>query len=81
MMGKILNFILFYLSLFLFNFLAKLFTGFAKPSFFVLIIVNTPEEILFSKIWPINIQKLQFGIGDLPQEKIADPHLAAGSDE
>ena len=34
-----------------------------------------------AKVWPEGIRHIQLGIGQLPQQKIADPHLFSSSDE
>src|SRR5438067_1021272 len=39
------------------------------------------EELRFAEIRPEGLGHDQFGVGNLPKQKIADSHLAAGSDE
>lgn len=37
--------------------------------------------MLTAKVWPEGIRHIQLGIGQLPQQKIADPHLFSSADE
>src|SRR5689334_2011719 len=39
------------------------------------------EELGFAKIRPESLSDDEFGVGNLPEEKVADAHFTAGADE
>src|SRR5215475_14026734 len=39
------------------------------------------EELWFAKIGPESLRHDEFGVRNLPKEKVTDPHFAAGADE
>ena len=52
----------------------------AKTTIPVLIVPNGPTKLRRGKIRPKHIGNPQFGICQLPKQKIADPQIAAGTD-
>src|SRR4051794_18421847 len=39
------------------------------------------EQIATAEVWPQRFGDPDLGVSDLPEEKVADPHLAAGPDQ
>lgn len=60
---------------------SDLFACFSKTTFTRLIIDDDLPKILFSKIGPQNGRKEEFGVGNLPEQKIADSVFATCADE
>jgi hypothetical protein len=69
------------LTVFFLNIFFELLTGLTEAALFVLIVVDTSEKIFAPEIRPQDIQKLQLSIGNLPKQKVADPHFTAGTDK
>ena len=61
--------------------LHQLFTGFPKPPLSPLIVDNSLVEMSFPKIRPVGGREVEFGVGNLPKQEIADPGFSAGADE
>src|SRR4029079_15815431 len=49
----------------------------AIPSIALLIRENRLEEVLLAEVWPQRIGDPDFSVSNLPEEEVADPHLAA----
>lgn len=56
-------------------------SGFSKSSFSALVIQDSLVKMFFSEVGPQNRGKIQFTVGDLPQQEVAYAQLSAGSDE
>ncbi len=54
-------------------------TGFSKPSFPALVVYDSFVKVFFSEIGPAHLGKVEFGIGQLIEQEIADPVLSAGA--
>src|SRR6266571_7031125 len=59
----------------------QLIAGTPKTPLPGLIIAQCPMQLAGIEIGPVDLGKIEFGIGQLPEQEIADPHLAAGADE
>ncbi len=59
----------------------NLLLGQTKPTVPLLITEQGFQELLLAKIRPEGLGKIQFRVGQLPQEKIADPVFPAGPDQ
>ena len=51
------------------------------PPVTLLVRMNGPAKFLLVKIGPQKIGEVNFGIGHLPEQEIADPHLSARTDQ
>src|SRR5438093_815944 len=45
------------------------------------VLLERLEELLFAKVRPKRRRHHKFRVGNLPKQKIADPHFAAGADQ
>ena len=57
--------------------LANLLRSFAKSSFPVLVIDYRLVKLLLAEVGPEHVGEVKFGVRNLPQQEVADPHLAA----
>ena len=53
----------------------------AKASMPLIILLDSGVELGFSEIGPKRRRDDQLGVGDLPEQKVANAHLAAGADQ
>src|SRR5262245_36000752 len=53
----------------------------SKPPMPPVVLLERVVELQFAEIGPERLRHQQFGVGDLPEQKIADAHFAAGADE
>ena len=53
----------------------------SEPPLAGLIAADGFEEIQLLKIGPVHVGEIQFRVGGLPQQEVAQPMLAAGADE
>ena len=60
--------------------LTDLFTGFAESPFTLLVIGYRPAQFLFAEVGPERIAEIEFGIGALPQQVVAEAYFATGTD-
>src|SRR6266850_4605737 len=60
---------------------AELFAGAAEPAFPAAVGVNGASQCLSVEIRPQLVGEVELGIGQLPQQEVADALLAAGTDE
>ena len=53
----------------------------SKPAFPLLIALQNLVKLILAKVRPIGRGDINFSIGNLPQQEIADAHLPTGSDQ
>ena len=61
--------------------LGHLFRGFAESAFAVLIVGDGAVQLFGGEIGPEDVGEIEFAVGTLPQEEIAQPELASGANE
>ena len=59
--------------------LTDLFTGFAESAFPFLVVTDGFAKFLFPKVRPVGLAEIEFGIGALPQQIVAQTDFSAGA--
>src|SRR5678816_2678318 len=63
------------------SFALGLLSGTAESPLAALKMRDGVQELALPEVRPERVGHVDFGVGDLPQQEVADPHLAAGPDE
>ena len=53
----------------------------AETAMAAIVFLERGEELRFAKIGPQSLRDDEFGVGNLPEEKVADTHFTTGADE